>query len=74
MHQERRYPGRVVATDILNPDFVALARSYGAFAHRVESTDEFPEAYRRATASGLPALLELRVDPDQLSPAFRLNS
>jgi acetolactate synthase-1/2/3 large subunit len=73
MHQERRYPGRVVATDILNPDFVALARSYGAFAQRVETTDEFPEAYRRAAASGRPALLELLVDPVQLSPAFRLN-
>ncbi len=74
MHQERRYPGRVVATDILNPDFVALAHSYGAFAQRVETTDEFPEAYRRAVASGRPALLELRVDPVQLSPAFRLNN
>jgi acetolactate synthase I/II/III large subunit len=73
MHQERRYPGRVIATDILNPDFVALAQSYGAFAQRVETTDQFPEAYRRATASGRPALLELRVDPEQLSPAFRLN-
>jgi acetolactate synthase I/II/III large subunit len=73
MHQERRYPGRVVATDILNPDFVALARSYGAFAQRVETTDEFPEAYRRAAASGRPALLELLVDPVQLSPAFRLE-
>jgi acetolactate synthase-1/2/3 large subunit len=73
MHQERRYPGRVIATDILNPDFVALAKSYGAFAERVESTDGFPEAYRRAVVAGRPALLELRVDPSQLSPAFRLK-
>ena len=72
MHQERRYPGRVVATDLLNPDFVALARSYGAFAERVEATESFPNAYRRALAAGRPALLELRVDPAQLSPAFRL--
>lgn len=73
MHQERRYPGRVIATDILNPDFVALARSYGAFAERVETTDGFPDAYRRAAAAGRPAVLELRVDPAQLSPAFRLK-
>jgi acetolactate synthase I/II/III large subunit len=72
MHQERRYPGRVVATDLLNPDFVALARSYGAFAERVDATEGFPDAYRRASAAGRPALLELRVDPAQLSPAFRL--
>jgi acetolactate synthase-1/2/3 large subunit len=72
MHQERRYPGRVVATDILNPDFVALAQSFGAFAERVETTDAFPASYRRAASAGRPALLELRVDPLQLTPAFRI--
>ena len=72
MHQEQRYPGRVVATDIVNPDFVAMARSYGAFAERVETTESFPAAYRRAAASGKPAVLELIVDPVQLSPAFRI--
>ena len=73
MHQERRYPGRVIATDIVNPDFVALARSFGAFAERVEVTEAFPEAFRRAVNSGRPAVLELRVDPAQLSPAFRVK-
>jgi acetolactate synthase I/II/III large subunit len=72
MHQERRYPGRVVATDIMNPDFVALARSYGAYAEKVEVTDAFPAAYGRAVASGRAAVLELRVDPAQISPTFRL--
>ena len=72
MHQERRYPGRVIATDIVNPDFVALARSYGAFAERIETTDHFPDAYRRARGAGRPALLELRVDPEQSTPTFRL--
>jgi acetolactate synthase-1/2/3 large subunit len=73
MHQERRYPGRVVATELINPDFVALARSFGAYGEKVESTSDFPDAYRRALEAGRPALLELRVDPDQLSPAFRLQ-
>jgi acetolactate synthase I/II/III large subunit len=72
MHQERRYPGRVMATQLVNPDFVALARSYGAFAERVETTDRFPDAYRRAQAARRPALLELRVDPEQLTPGFRV--
>lgn len=73
MHQERRYPGRVVATDLVNPDFVAFARSCGAFAERVETTGGFPDAYRRAAAAGKPAVLELIVDPEQLSPAFRIK-
>ena len=72
MHQERRYPGRVIATQLVNPDFVALARSYGAFAERVEATERFPDAYRRARAARGPALLELRVDPEQLTPGFRV--
>ena len=72
MHQERRFPGRVVGTDIVNPDFVALAASYGAYAERIETSDAFPEAYARAAAAGRPALLELVVDRAQLTPAFRI--
>jgi acetolactate synthase-1/2/3 large subunit len=72
MHQERRYPGRVVATDLVNPDFVALAAAQGAYAERVETSVAFPAAFRRAAAAGRPALLELRMDPAQLTPTFRL--
>lgn len=72
LHQERRYPGRVMATQLVNPDFVAFAHSFGAFAERVESTERFPEAYRRAQAAPGPALIELRVDPEQLTPTFRV--
>lgn len=72
MHQERRFPGRVMATDISNPDFVALSQSFGAYAERVESFDDFPAAFRRAQAAGKPAVLELVVDRPQLTPAFRI--
>jgi acetolactate synthase I/II/III large subunit len=74
MHQERRYPGRMVATDLVNPDFVAFARSFGAFAERVEATSAFADAFGRALGAGRPALLELRVDPAQISPSFRLSA
>ena len=72
MHQERRYPGRVLATDLVNPDMVALAHSFGAFAERVDSAEGFAAAFRRAVDSKKPALLDLRVDPAQISPTFRL--
>lgn len=72
MHQERCFPGRIIATDLRNPDFVALAQSQGAYAESITSTEAFPEAFRRASASGRPAVLELRVDPDQSTPSFRL--
>jgi acetolactate synthase-1/2/3 large subunit len=72
MHQERTYPSRTIATDLRNPDFVALARAYGAHASLVERTADFAPAFEAALASGLPALLELRVDPEQITPSQTL--
>ncbi|EJV1370692.1 thiamine pyrophosphate-binding protein [Pseudomonas aeruginosa] len=72
MHQEREYPGRVSATRLANPDFVALARAFGAHAERVECSADFPAAFRRARESGRPALLELLTDPRQITPQARL--
>jgi acetolactate synthase-1/2/3 large subunit len=53
-------------------DFVTLARSFGAYGERVETTDAFPEALQRARAAGRPAVLELRVDPLQITPEKRI--
>ena len=72
MHQERRFPGRPMATDIHNPDFQMLARAMGAHAERVESTDDFLPAFRRAQQAGRPAIIELLTDPDQLTPDRRI--
>ena len=73
MHQERRYPGRVVGTDLRNPDFVALAGAYGAHGALVERTEDFAEAFEAALSAGAPALLELRVDPEALTPRQTLS-
>jgi acetolactate synthase I/II/III large subunit len=74
MHQERRFPGRVSATELASPDFVGLARSFGAYAERVETTDTFAPALERALAAGRSAVLELRVDPNQITPDRRIGS
>jgi acetolactate synthase-1/2/3 large subunit len=68
MHQERHYPGRVVGTDLWNPDFVAFARSFGCHAEAVDRTDQVAGAFERAVESGVPALLDLRVDPEAIHP------
>jgi acetolactate synthase-1/2/3 large subunit len=73
MHQEREYPERPIGTDLVNPDFVALARAYGAHGELVETTEQFAPAFERALASGKPALLELRLDPDAITPRFGLR-
>jgi acetolactate synthase-1/2/3 large subunit len=68
MHQESHYPGRVYGTGLENPDFVALARAYGAHGERVEKTADFADAFERALAAGKPALIELVLDPEVLTP------
>ena len=73
MHQERSYPGRVSGTSIHSPDFAALARSYGAHGERIEHTGEFPAAFARALACTTPALIELPIDPQALSPRMTLD-
>jgi len=73
MHQERQFPGRVVGTDLENPDFPALARAYGAYGERVERTEDFEAAFERALASGTPSVLELPVDPERISPRVKLS-
>ncbi|OQR33737.1 thiamine pyrophosphate-binding protein [Pseudomonas sp. Bc-h] len=73
MHQEREYPGRVSATELANPDFIALAKSFGAHAERVERSEDFPAAFQRAQKAGVAALIELRVDPRQITPQARLD-
>jgi acetolactate synthase-1/2/3 large subunit len=73
MHQERAFPGRVIGTDLRNPDFPALARAYGAHGERVERTGDFEAAFERALAAGKPAVLELPVDPERISPRVKLS-
>ena len=73
MHQEREYPGRVSGTDLKNPDFAALARAYGLHGETVDKTEDFAPAFERAAASGKPALIELRIDPEAISPAATLS-
>src|SRR3954469_4742976 len=74
MHQEREYPGRVSATKLRNPDFAALARSFGGHGERVERTDDFAPAFERALRSGQPAILHCLVDPQALTPAMTLDT
>jgi acetolactate synthase I/II/III large subunit len=74
MHQERTYPGRVSFTDIVNPDFVALAAAYGAHAERVTSTADFPAAFERALASRTGTVLELVIDTESLTPRQTLSA
>jgi acetolactate synthase I/II/III large subunit len=73
MHQEREYPGRVSGTELANPDFAAYARAFGGHGETVERTADFAPAFQRALASGLPSILELRIDPEAITPSATLS-
>ena len=73
MHQERQFPGRPYGTDLVNPDFAAYARAFGAHGEVVERTEDFPPAFERSLATGRPALIELRVDPEAITPRASLT-
>jgi acetolactate synthase I/II/III large subunit len=67
MHQERAYPWRVSGTTLTNPDFCKLIEAFGGHGEVVSETAAFSPAFKRAVASGNPALIELRTNPDQIN-------
>jgi acetolactate synthase I/II/III large subunit len=74
MHQELSFPGRVVGTDLVNPDFAAYARSFGAYGENVERTEDFAGALGRALDAGVTALLSLRTDPEAITHRTTLSA
>ncbi|MCB4824300.1 thiamine pyrophosphate-dependent enzyme [Roseicella aerolata] len=67
MHQEKTYPGRVSATQLTNPDFSRFIESFGGHGEIVEATDQLVPAFQRAVASGKPAVIEVRTNPEQVT-------
>jgi len=74
MHQEKHYPGRVSGTALTNPDFAALARAYGGHGEVVETSADFPAAFKRAQAAGTIAIIECKVDEEALSTGATLSA
>ncbi|GLC92362.1 thiamine pyrophosphate protein [Cupriavidus sp. TA19] len=74
MHQEREYPTHVSGTELHNPDFAALARAYGARGETVTTTEAFAPALRAALEAPVSTLIEIRVDPDVITPRTTLSA
>lgn len=74
MHQERDYPGRAIATDLVNPDFAALARAHGGHGETVAETAAFAPAFERAAAAGKPAIIEVKFDPEAITSSTTLSA
>jgi acetolactate synthase I/II/III large subunit len=74
MHQEMQFPGRVHATALTNPDFSKLAEQFGAHGERVEQTEDFAPALRRALTVGKPAVIEVLTNPEQITASATIES
>ena len=73
MHQERDYPNRVIGTTLVNPDFAAYARSFGAEGVVVEATKDFAHVFGAALSRTGPTIIELKIDPEAISPRKTLT-
>jgi acetolactate synthase I/II/III large subunit len=62
--QRQRFDGRVVASDLVNPDFVKLAESFGVGASKVTAPDQFRAALEKALSAGGPYLIDIEVPRD----------
>lgn len=74
MHQEKTYPARVSGTDMVTPDFAALARAYAGHGETVENDAQFAQAFKRAEASGKVSIIEVQLDEDVLSTGQSLSA
>lgn len=73
MHQERHYPRNTWGSSLSNPDFIELAKAYGAHAERVQKTIDFPAAFERAIHANRPALIEVQVSDEILTPRLTVS-
>lgn len=73
MRQERLYPDRVLATSLVNPDFAALARSFGAAGVTITETQDFRPVLQRALCAPIPTVIELKLDPEAITPRQTLS-
>jgi len=72
-HQAKRHPGRAIAIELKNPDFQKLVEAYGCHGETVSKTAEFGPALDRAIASGKPAVINIKMDPNIISTTTTLE-
>ncbi len=58
-HQDAECDGRHIAVDILQPDFVRFAESFGALALRVDAVEELGPALDETRRARKPAIVEI---------------
>jgi len=72
-YQKYYFAERYVGVDLVNPDFVKLADSFGARGFRVDRASQVGDALRDALKCGRPSMVEVPVDPDEFAPPVRTD-
>ena len=70
--QKRLFDGRVNATELRNPDFMGLAKSFGAAGYQADSPETLRPVLRQAIKDDKPTLIEVVVDPDTETSPWEL--
>jgi acetolactate synthase-1/2/3 large subunit len=58
--QKEVYEGRIIGSDLKNPDFIGLADSFGVMGFRVDSPEGLRTALKEALKADIPTLIEVR--------------
>ena len=78
MHQEKNHPSRVYGTQLMNPDFAKYGESFGGKGFTVATNAEFEAAFAAALihtrTAKKPVVIELKVDPQDLTPSATLDA
>jgi len=73
MHQEKHYPNRTIATDLVNPDFKLLSKGYNAHYENIKNHKQFLSALNRSINSNKAAVIEIEIDPQQITTRHKLK-
>ena len=73
MHQEKHYPNRTIATDLVNPDFKLLSKGYNAHYENIKNHKQFLSALNRSINSNKAAVIEIEIDPQQITTRQKLK-
>jgi acetolactate synthase-1/2/3 large subunit len=73
-HQETHFPGRTHATDLVNPDFAAWAKSFGAAGFTVRTPEEAGPALKEALAADGPAVIDVLTSLENVDSANTIQA
>jgi len=73
MHQEKYYPNRTISTDLVNPDFKYLCKGYHAHYENIKHSKNFSKALERCLRSNKASVIEIEIDPKQITTRQRME-